>query len=149
MGTVASLLAEHGSLRVSSVDRIGVAGYVPSLQYQGGLIQFLMDRASLLGKRNIPSPALLGHIHDRMVRDLDRFVTDHDVPVLCFKRGEAKERIARGYQLGAAADGGTGVVLVGKAQERMKVWRGWADKDSPRSIEAVLNPLCEVPDPRP
>ena len=29
MGTVASLLAEHVALRVRSVDRIGVAGYIP------------------------------------------------------------------------------------------------------------------------
>ena len=133
MGTVASLLADHVSLRLGSVDRVGVGGFIPALQHEGGLIKFLLHRASLLGHRNLPSPALLGHNHDRMVRDLDRFVTEHELPVVRFRRGEGKEQIARPYQLAAAAEGRRGVVLVGKAQERMEVWRGWVDKASPRS----------------
>jgi hypothetical protein len=135
MGTVASLLAHHVTLRVSSVDRIGIGGYIPALQHEGGLVQFLLHRASLVGRRNIPSPALLGHNHDRLVRDLDRFVAQHELPVIRFRKGDAKEQIARRYQLAAAADGRTGVVLVGKAQERMDVWRGWVDKSSPRSTK--------------
>ncbi|MGH9117925.1 MAG: hypothetical protein ACRD0A_08620, partial [Acidimicrobiales bacterium] len=103
------------------MDRIGIAGYIPSLMYEGGLVQFLLHRAALLGKRNIPSPALLGHNHDRMVRDLDAFVIQQGLPVARFRRGDSKEQIARPYQLAAAADGRFGVVLVGKAQERMGV----------------------------
>lgn len=134
MGTVASLLAEHVTLRVRCVDRIGVAGYVPNLMHEGGLIKFLLHRASLVGTRNIPSPALLGHNHDRLVRDFERFVNDHDVPVVRFRRGDLKEQMARPYQLAAAAEDRAGVVFVGKAQERMDVWRGWVDKASPRSF---------------
>jgi hypothetical protein len=67
-----------------------VAGYVPALQHEGGLVQFLLHRASLIGQRNIPSPALLGHNHDRMVADLERFVADHEVPVVRFRRGDHK-----------------------------------------------------------
>jgi hypothetical protein len=133
MGTVATVLAEHVTLRVRAVDRIAVAGYVPALQHEGGLVQFLLHRASLIGRRNIPSPALLGHNHDRMVADLDRFVADHELPVMRFRRGDHKEDVARPYQLAAAAEGRTGVVLVGKAQERVDVWKGWVDKTSPRS----------------
>jgi hypothetical protein len=135
MGNVAGLLAEHVTLRVRCVDRVGVAGFVPALQHEGGLVQFLLHRARLIGKRNLPSPALLGHNHDRMVRDLDRFVAEHDLPVIRFRRGQSKEQIARPYQLTLAADGGSGVVLVGKAQERMDVWKGWVDKTSPRSTK--------------
>lgn len=133
METVASVLAEHVSLRVRSVDRIGVAGYLPNLVHEGGLVQFLLHRASLVGNRNIPSPALLGHNHDRMVRDLDRFVAERELTVVRFRRGDSKEQIARPYQLAAAAEGRCGVVLVGKAQERTEVWRGWVDKTSPQS----------------
>lgn len=135
MGTVATLLAEHVTLRVRSVDRIGVAGYIPNLMHEGGLVAFLLHRASLIGTRNIPSPALLGHNHDRLLRDLDRFVAEREVPVVRFRRGDPKEQIARPYQLAAAADGRTGVALVGKAQERMNVWRGWVDKSSPLSFK--------------
>src|SRR3989442_9035255 len=115
MGTVASLLADHVTLRVRSIDRVGVAGYIPNLMHEGGLVAFLLHRASLIGTRNIPSPALLGHNHDRMVRDLDRFVADHELAVVRFRRGALKEAIARPHQLAAAAEDRAGVVLVGKA----------------------------------
>jgi len=135
VGTVQSLLRTHVTFRITSVDRIGVAGYIPNLCHEGGLVQFLLHRASALGKRNIPSPALLGHNHDRLVRELEAFVADHGVPVIRFRRRDSKERIARPYQLAAAAQGRPGVVLVGKAQERMEAWRGWVDKASPRSTK--------------
>lgn len=135
MGTVASLLADHVTLRVRAVDRVGVAGYVPALQHEGGLVRFLLHRAAEVGRRNIPSPALLGHNHDRMVRDLERFIAAHDLPMVRFRRGDSKEQIARPYQLAAADEGCSGIVLVGKAQERMDIWRGWVDKTSPRTTK--------------
>ncbi len=58
MSTTASLLADHVSFRVTSVDRVGIAGYVPNLVHEGGLVRFLLHRASLLHRDvNIPSPA--------------------------------------------------------------------------------------------
>jgi hypothetical protein len=135
VSTVASLLAEHVSFRLASVDRIGVAGYVPSLQHEGGLVRFLLHRAALMGTAKIPSPALLGHNHERLTRALDRFVAERELPLIRFTRGEDKEGIARPYQLAAAGEGRPGVVLVGKAQERMDVWRGWVDKRSRLSGE--------------
>ena len=41
MATISSLLAEHVTLRVRSVDRIFLAGYVPRLQCDGQLVRFL------------------------------------------------------------------------------------------------------------
>ncbi len=65
MGTVNSLLAEHVTFRLTSVDRVGVAGYIPGLAYEGGVVRFLLHRGY-----PIPSPAGLGHNHDRLVREL-------------------------------------------------------------------------------
>jgi hypothetical protein len=130
MGAVASLLAEHVSFRCTAVDRIGVAGYVPGLQYEGGVVRFLLNR----GYR-IPSPAGLAHNHDRLVRELDAFLADRRLPVVRFARRQSKEEVARPYQAGAKAAGRAGVVLVGKAQERTAVWRGYKDADSPLGTE--------------
>ena len=134
MGTVTNVLAEHVTLRLGSVDRIGIGGYIPRLCHEGGLVQFLLARASLLGDRNIPSPALLARNHDRMIRDLDRFVDQHDLPVVRFRRGEVKELLARPHQQAAAAEGQSRVVLVGKAQERLQVWVGYQDSRSPLNV---------------
>jgi hypothetical protein len=131
MSSVATLLDEHVQLRVSSVDRIGVAGYIRDLVHEGGLVRFLLHRASLVGARNIPSPALLGHNHDRLVGELERFLAVHELPVVRFRRGEAKEQVARPYQLAAAAEARSAVVLLGKAQERTEAWAGYKDAGSP------------------
>jgi hypothetical protein len=123
MGTVATLLAEHVSFRCTSVDRIGIRGYIPALQYEGGVVKFLLNRGN-----NIPSPAALNRNRERLVADLDALVTTSGVPVVRFRRGESKEDIARPFQDEAAADGRSGLVLVGKAQERTSAWRGFVDR---------------------
>jgi hypothetical protein len=123
MGTVARLLAENVSFRCASVDRIGIRGYVPGLQYEGGVVKFLLNRGY-----PIPSPAALNHNHDRMVAELERLVEATGVPVVRFKRGESKEDAARPHQDAAAAEGRSGLALVGKAQERTSAWRGFVDK---------------------
>jgi hypothetical protein len=122
MGTVATLLAEHVRFRCTSVDRIGIRGYVPGLQYEGGVVRFLLERGN-----HIPSPAALNRNHERMVAELDDLVSRTGVPVVRFKRGECKEDIARPFQDAAAAEGRSGLVLVGKAQERTSAWRGFVD----------------------
>ncbi|MDP9441043.1 MAG: hypothetical protein M3P34_02430 [Actinomycetota bacterium] len=125
MGTVASLLNDHVSFRCTSVDRIGVAGYIPGLQFEGGVVRFLLNR----GYR-IPSPAGLGHNHDRLGRDLAALVAERELPVVRFARRQNKEEVARPYQAGARAAGRPGIVLVGKAQERVGVWRGYKNTTS-------------------
>ena len=122
MGTVARLLAEHTSFRCTSVDRIGIRGYIPGLQYEGGVVRFLLNRGN-----HIPSPAALNRNRERLVAELDALVATSGVPLVRFRRGESKEDIARPYQDEAAAAGRGGLVLVGKAQERASAWRGFVD----------------------
>jgi hypothetical protein len=122
MGTVAKLLAEHVSFRCSSVDRIGIRGYIPELQYEGGVVKFLVCRGN-----TIPSPAALSRNHERLIAEFDALVAASGVPVVRFKRGESKEDLARPYQDAALVAGQAGLVLVGKAQERTSSWRGFVD----------------------
>ena len=122
MGTIDSLLAGHVSFRCTSVDRIGVRGYVPGLQYEGGVVKFLLNRGF-----PIPSPAALNQAHDRLVASLDALVASSALPVVRFKGEDCKEDIARPYQDAAAAAGHYGLVLVGKAQERTSSWRGYVN----------------------
>lgn len=85
MATIASLLAEHVRLRVRSVDRIFLHGYVPRLQTQGLLVRFLLDQGF-----PISSPALLGKIGRRYVAAVERFARNHGIPVVRFRKDDCK-----------------------------------------------------------
>src|ERR1700735_3180411 len=99
VATVSSVLAEHVSLRVKSVNRLGIAGYIAKLAYEGGLVKFLLHRAAQAKYAvNIPWPALLGHNHDRMVAELERFVAQRDLPVVRLKAGGGEELSRRARQ---------------------------------------------------
>lgn len=87
------------------------------------MLRFLLER----GYR-IPSPAGLAHNHDRLTSELEDLVAASNVPVVRFRRDECKEDIARPYQLAASREGRSGLVLVGKAQERTSSWRGFVDE---------------------
>ena len=123
MATISCLLADHVTLRVRSVDRIFLAGYVPGLQCDGQLVRFLLDRVG----GNLPSPAILGRIGRGYVEAVDRFALDNEIPVVRFARGACKEDVARPYLQRAARDGRYGVALIGVAQEKAYAWRGWRD----------------------
>jgi hypothetical protein len=86
MGTVARLLDEHVSFRCTSVDRIGVRGYIPGLQYEGGMVKFLLNRAG----GTIPSPVLLNRNHERLVNELEVLEETTGVAVVRFKAGQSK-----------------------------------------------------------
>ena len=93
MGTASTLLANHVTLRVRSVDRLWIAGYIRALTNEGGVVSFLLHRASLIGTRNIPSPALFANNHDRMAADFGRLVEHLDLPLLRFKGKESTEPV--------------------------------------------------------
>jgi hypothetical protein len=126
MATASSLLRDHVTLQVRSVDRIFLHAYVPKLQTMGQVIAFLLHR-----RYRIPSPAGLGKISKAFVEEIDRFVEHHGIPVHRFVKRERKEEVAAPYLERAAAEGTEGVVLVGVAQEKLHAWRGWKDGGRP------------------
>jgi len=123
--TVSSLLSEHVRFRVTSVDRLLVAGYVPGLQFEGGVVRFLLNR----GYR-IPSPAGLGHNHDRLIADIERCAANAGLEIVRFAKRVSKEEVARPFLAGMQAEGRTGLAFIGKAQERTSGWRGFKDKNA-------------------
>ncbi len=122
MATISSLLADHVSLQVRSVDRLFLQGYVPRLQSEGLVVRFLLDRGF-----PIPSPAVLGKIGRGYVDEINAFIADNQIPTVHFTKGDVKEEIAREHFQRAEQEGRFGVVMVGIAQEKTSVWRGWRD----------------------
>ena len=120
MATIRSLLRDRVTLQVRSVDRLFLHAYVPKLMSEGQLVRFLLDRGF-----PIPSPALLGRIGRGYVQAIERFVEENAIPVVRFGKGVSKEELARPYFERAEREGRFGVVLIGTAQERARVWSGW------------------------
>ena len=123
MATISSLLSEHVTLQVRSVDRIFLAGYVPRLQCDGQLVTFLNQRAG----GTIPSPAMLGKIGRSYVEEINRFANANEIPVVRFTKDMVKEDVARSHMQQAEREQRTGVVMLGVAQEKAWAWRGWRD----------------------
>jgi hypothetical protein len=123
VATISSLLSDHVSLRVRSVDRIFLAGYVPRLQCDGQLVTFLNQRAG----GTIPSPAILGKIGRAYVDEINAFAKANGIPVVRFTKDVVKEEVARSHMQEAERDGRSGVVMLGVAQEKAWAWRGWRD----------------------
>ena len=110
VATITSLLADHVTLQVRSVDRIFLAGYVPKLQCAGQVVRFLNERAG----GTIPSPAILGKAGRAYVAAVDAFALDHGVAAVRFGKGECKEDVAREHFERAEREGRFGVVLIGR-----------------------------------
>lgn len=123
MATISSLLADHVSLQVRSVDRAFLAGHVPRLQCDGQLVRFLNERAG----GTIPSPAILGRIGRAYVDEINGFAKVNDVPVVRFAKADVKEDVARKHMQKAERDHRSGMVMLGVAQEKAWAWRGWRD----------------------
>jgi hypothetical protein len=122
VATISSLLADHVSLQVRSVDRLFLQGYVPRLMTEGQVIRFLLDRGF-----PIPSPAVLGRIGRDYVNQINQFIVDNEIPTVRFVKGDVKEEIAREHFQAAEREGRFGVVMVGICQEKTSAWRGWRD----------------------
>jgi len=122
VATISSLLADHVSLQVRSVDRLFLQGYVPRLMTEGQVIRFLLDRGF-----PIPSPAVLGKIGRDYVNRVNDYIAANEIPTVRFVKGDVKEEIAREHFKRAEREDRYGVVMVGIAQERTSAWRGWRD----------------------
>jgi hypothetical protein len=125
MATMASLLADHVTLEVRSVDRIFMAAYQPRLQTEGLVVRFLLDRGF-----SIPSPAVLGKIGQAYRDAIDRFAKRNQIPVVQLAKGACKEDVARPFLRAAEREGRFGVVMIGVAQEKLVAWKGYADGGS-------------------
>ena len=125
MADYATLLRDHVTLKVRSIDRVFLQAYVPKLQSVGQVCIFLRWQRGI----RIPSSAAFGKIGEQYVKDIQGFAESHRIPLVHFEKGESKEERVRPLLQDAARAGGDGrVVLIGVAQEKASAWRSWKAK---------------------
>ncbi len=120
--SVTDVLDEHVTLEVEveCIDRMFLNVYQPRLQHVNGVVWFFR------GHRGAPfaSSALMDPISKEFVASIHRFCRDSDVAMVDFVKGQRKDDLAHDYLAKFEAAGGTeGVLFVGRAQEKNRVFR--------------------------
>jgi hypothetical protein len=124
--TIKQILDEHVTLTVACLDRLYLNGYVPDLQRGSHLINFLVGHLHF----PVASPAILGRITQKYVRDVEAYVQEHQIPVVDFKKGQRKDRIAQKMRRRRPVK--DQVVFVGVAQEKAYAFKGAKGQPDPR-----------------
>ena len=115
--TVADVLSDHVVFEVECIDRMYLNVYVPTLQTELALVSYLRGQLGC----QVTSTAPLAAVSDAFAAAIRRFARDHQVPVVDFARGQRKDDVMH-ERLGAFT-AGEGVVFIGRAQEKNKVFR--------------------------
>jgi hypothetical protein len=114
--TAAEVLQGHVTLEVESIDRMYLNLYVPQLQRDLGVVGFFKHH------RGVPfaSGAVMAPITNAFVAAIKTFVDERGLDLVRFEAGQRKDDVAAEYV--ADFDGEEGILFVGVAQEKARVW---------------------------
>jgi hypothetical protein len=115
--SVADVLRNHVTLEVESIDRMYLNVYQPKLQTEKQAACFFRFHRG----QPVASSALMGVMTKAFLRQVDAFVERHGIPVVQFRKGQRKDDVAAEYR--AKLPGGEGVLFLGKAQEKVTIFR--------------------------
>jgi hypothetical protein len=112
MLTVKDILTDKVTLDIECVDHVLLNGYVKYLQMPGGLITFIREQMGF----PIPSPIVLPPVTKAFREAVEKFAVAQGLAIVDFAHDEDKDETARAHL--AKFDKKSGVVLIGKAQEK-------------------------------
>jgi hypothetical protein len=115
--TVADVIREHVTLAVEGIDRMYLNVYQPKLQHDGGVITFFRYHR----RQPVVSSALMEPISTAFIKNIEAFAEENDLPFFTFGKGARKDDIAAVHL--ASFLGREGVLFIGKAQEKVPVFR--------------------------
>jgi hypothetical protein len=115
--SVAAILRDRITLEVEGIDRLYLNVYVPTLQAEGGVARFFRVHQG----HPFASSALMEPISKRFIQSIEDFAKKNQIPIRSFRKGERKDDIAAKYR--ARFAGEEGVLFIGKAQEKISVFR--------------------------
>jgi DNA-binding PadR family transcriptional regulator len=115
--SVAEVIRDHVTLEVEGIDRMYLNVYQPKLQAEKQAACFFRFHRG----QPVASSALMGVMTNEFLGKVDAFVEQHQIPVVHFKKGQRKDDVAAEYR--ARFQGTEGVLFLGKAQEKVTVFR--------------------------
>jgi len=115
--TVGEVLNKHVTLEVQGIDRMYLNAYMPRLQVDRGVVGFFRFHRG----HAFASNALMAPMTRAFVEEIERFAEREGVAILSFAKGQRKDDVAKRYLAGF--EGEEGVLFIGKAQEKARVFR--------------------------
>src|SRR5271166_5181508 len=115
--SVAEVLKQHVTLEVEGIDRMYLNVYQPKLQTDRGVAAFFRFHRG----QPFASSALMEPISKALIRAVEGFTAQQQVPLITFAKGQRKDDVAAAYRAVFARP--EGIYLVGKAQEKTPVFR--------------------------
>jgi hypothetical protein len=117
--SAADVLADHVVWELECIDRMYLNVYVPKLMFANGIAWFFREHRG----QPFVSSVLMDPMTKDFVRAIHRFIDDHGLDLVQFRKGERKDDIAQHYLAGHDGSAGEGVLFVGRAQEKANVFR--------------------------
>src|SRR6266702_2573905 len=114
---VAEILADRVQLEIESIDRLFLNLYQPRLVHPGGVAQFFRAHQGA----TFASSALMAPMTRAFQAAVFRFADTTGVPVIRLAKGQRKDDVMHEHLAGF--DGEEGVLFVGVAQEKARVFR--------------------------
>jgi hypothetical protein len=115
--TVTDVLKNHVTLEVEGIDRMYLNVYVPRLQTDVGVASFWRFHR----RHRFASSVLMDPMSKKFLGKLESYAQEHAVPIVPFAKHERKDDVAKEHL--AKFQPEEGVVLIGKAQEKARVFR--------------------------
>ena len=109
------VLSDHVEFEVECIDRMFLNVWVPRLAYGGGVQGFFVGHRG----HHYASTALMDPMTKAFVADIHGFITARGLELVSFGK-ERKDDVA--HQFLAKFTGTEGVLFVGRAQEKARVW---------------------------
>jgi hypothetical protein len=125
--SAADVLARHVVFELECIDRVYCNLYVPKLQRELGVASFIREH---LGKP-VASTAVLAARTEAFYAEIRAFAGQHQIPMVEFASGQRKDEVMREHLAAFLAAGRTeGVVFIGRAQEKVRVFATTRRRDA-------------------
>jgi hypothetical protein len=115
--SVAQVIRDHVTLEVEGIDRMYLNVYQPKLQTEKQAACFFRYHRG----QPVASSFLMGVMSKAFVEQVEAFVEQGQIPVVHFKKGQRKDDVAAEFR--ARFPGTQGVLFLGKAQEKVTIFR--------------------------
>jgi hypothetical protein len=115
--SVAEVIRQHVTLETEGIDRMYLNVYQPKLQHDRGVVTFFRYHR----QQPVVSSALMEPISTAFIKKIEAFAHDNDLPLFSFEKDQRKDDVAAAHR--ARFAGSEGVLFIGKAQEKVPVFR--------------------------